>query len=178
MTFLSDVCVMGLDLSLSQSGWAVDGGSDLSYGVIKAGALRGAERLVYIRRRVYDLVQRYGPGLLVIEGYAFGARGRLADIGELGGVVRVLLHVLRLPYIVVAPTLCKKFVTGSGSAGKDAMMMYCLKHGWAETQNNNEADAVGLAKFGRCFAGVSEASWSKVQRDVVEKFLASDAGRV
>ncbi len=161
-----EVRVLGLDLSLTQSGWAAVGG-DCCWGVVKPKA-KGAERLGFVEEAVVGLLDDYRPRLAVIEGYAYGAPQGMAGIAELGGVVRLALFRAGVPYIEVAPMTAKKFVTGSGRAEKDEVMMCCLKYWGVEVRNNNAADAFGLAMFGRCYLG--QDGFLKGQEAVIRKY--------
>ena len=85
-------CVLGLDLSLTSTGWAIDAADERrKWGVIKT-ARRGASRLDYIDDAITRLVEAEMPDLVVIENYAFGNSLSLAALAELGGVVRLSLH--------------------------------------------------------------------------------------
>lgn len=161
-------CVLGLDLSLTSTGWAIDATDGRrKWGVIKT-AKRGAARLDYIDDAITRIVEQEMPDLVVIENYAFGKSQGMAVIAELGGVVRLSLHRMGYRYIAIAPATLKKFVTGKGQAEKAAMMMHCLNNWKVVIDNNNGADAFGLCQFGRCYLDSSE--FNKIQAQTVEQF--------
>lgn len=56
-----------------------------------------------------------------IEGYAFGAVGRVFNIAENGGYLKQRLWLCGIPFEVPAPTVIKKFATGKGNASKEMM---------------------------------------------------------
>jgi Holliday junction resolvasome RuvABC endonuclease subunit len=56
-----------------------------------------------------------------IEDYAFGAKGRIFNIGENTGHLKHELWRHGVKFSVVAPTQIKKFATGKGNADKQAM---------------------------------------------------------
>ena len=56
---------------------------------------------------------------VILEDYAFAAKGRVFHIGENGGILKSKLFEYDIPTITVAPTSVKKFATGSGRAQKD-----------------------------------------------------------
>lgn len=137
---------LGLDLSLTETGVCTLSGSSYSAAVIKPGAKKFEPRLRHIR----DEVSRRLDGdfdMVAIEGYAYGARNKLPDLGELGGTIRLLLHEKRVPFVVVPPNTLKLFATGKGNGGKDLMMLGIYKTWKVEFTNNNEADAYALARY-------------------------------
>jgi len=56
-----------------------------------------------------------------LEGYAYGAKGKVFHIGENVGVLKHMLWIYSIPYVEVSPTNVKKFATGKGNADKAAM---------------------------------------------------------
>lgn len=58
---------------------------------------------------------------IALEGYAFGASGRVFQIAENTGVLKYKLYQLGIPVTVVPPTEVKKYATGKGNADKNAM---------------------------------------------------------
>ena len=140
---------VGLDLSLTSTGWAVlsEATSTPSYGRVRPGKLRGEERLVRIRTDVMAVAQ--ASTLVAIEGYAFGARQGREVLGELGGVIRVALHEAGTPFIVVAPPTLKKLATGKGNAPKEAVLAAAIRKLGYPGSSNDEADALWLAHMAR-----------------------------
>lgn len=131
--------VLGLDLSLRRTGWACGPMT----GVIIPGKLDGMQRLKFVR----SAVLRMTPGItmVAVEGYSFGSRDSHAHaLGELGGVVRLALSELQLPYADIPPTCVKKFATGKGNAPKDAVFGEAIRRLGYKGADNNEADALWL----------------------------------
>lgn len=58
---------------------------------------------------------------LAIEGYAFGAVGRVFQIAENTGVLKQRMWQARKNYTAFAPSEIKKFATGKGNADKQKM---------------------------------------------------------
>ena len=56
-----------------------------------------------------------------IEGYAFGATGKVFHIAENTAILKHMFYNAGVSYETVAPTAVKKFATGKGNANKDAM---------------------------------------------------------
>lgn len=59
---------------------------------------------------------------VAIEGYAFGAVGRVFQIAENCGLLKYKLWTNNLDSVVIPPTVIKKFATGKGNANKEAMI--------------------------------------------------------
>jgi hypothetical protein len=57
-----------------------------------------------------------------IEGYAFGAVGRVFQIAENAGLFKHKLYENGVPFGVYAPTVIKKFGCGKGNANKEMMI--------------------------------------------------------
>lgn len=88
------------------------------------------------------------PELAVIEGYSYDSEGRVFQLGEAGGVIRLALVQLEIPYIEVPPSSLKLFVTGDGDASKQHMIDAVSHIYGYETDDDNEADAIGLTMWG------------------------------
>lgn len=166
--------ILGLDLSLTATGWALVWDGSPQWGVIKT-KYRGVKRLSEIRDEVRAIVQKIEPSLAVIEGYSYGSHQGMAGLAELGGVIRLLLLDMGVPYIVVAPTTNKKFATGKGNAEKDLVLKRVFQHWGADMSNNNEADAFSLAQFGRCF--INPEGFCSYQIDSVENFKKKEINK-
>lgn len=104
-----------------------------------------AERLVAIRDWLGDRISN--PFEVAMEGYAPGRKFGREMAGELGGQVKVHLWESEgmLP-LIVTPTQLKKYVTGSGGAGKNLMILGVYKRWGVEFDNDNLADAYALAR--------------------------------
>lgn len=96
--------------------------------------------------------------LVAIEGYAMNAKWGREMAGELGGHLRILLWQAGIPYIIVPPSLVKKYVTGKGVAPKDVMMMTVFKRWGYESPCNNSCDAYVLSRIAAEFAA---GGWTK-----------------
>jgi Holliday junction resolvasome RuvABC endonuclease subunit len=134
--------VVGLDLSYSGTGFAHAGGSQ------KVAPKKGAEmpscaRLLWFRETIDSLLT--GAQIVAIEGYAFGAMHSQAHkIGELGGVIRLMMWEKGIPYVDIPPTSHKKYATGAGNAKKDAVLASAIRRLGYEGSSHDEADALWL----------------------------------
>lgn len=141
--------VIGLDLSLTGTGVVVlDEYGSVRYAATLASKLRDMARLEYIRDVIGGALSKYEPRFACIEGYSMGSQaGQLASIGELGGVIKLLMYRNGFLYQIVAPTQLKKFATGKGNGAKDEVMLHVFKRWGYEAKDNNQADAFVLARI-------------------------------
>lgn len=79
-----------------------------------------------------------------VEGYAYNAVNQAFSLGEVGGMLRLVLHEHGTPYIDVPPASLKKYATGSSEADKPAMIAAAIAAGAAPC-DDNQADAYFLA---------------------------------
>jgi crossover junction endodeoxyribonuclease RuvC len=110
-------------------------------------AVTGVPRLLHIRYSLSEWIGRE-PALIVLEGYSYGSAQRAHEIGELGGIIRVELHLSAVPWAVVPPAVLKKFVTGKGNAPKDVVRLEAYKRFGIEADTGDEVEARCLALMG------------------------------
>ena len=164
------VRILALDLSLTSTGWCVDGVT----GVIKP-KVRGWERINQITSAVLDL--RQDCDLVVLEGYSYGSQGRaIVQIHGLGEIVRYKLWKAEVPYADVPPSTLKKYATGKGNAPKDAMIAAAIRRFGFEGCDNNEADAYLLWCLAREASGGPVAPVPALQREAAAKVPWPDLG--
>jgi crossover junction endodeoxyribonuclease RuvC len=146
---------MGVDTS-TKTGYVIldDEGGVANVGVLhhKPTANRFA-RFASYTKDVSELTAAYGVDVVVIEGYSFAGKFNNSLQYELGACLRMQLYKEEIPFIEVPPTSLKKFVTGKGNAKKDLMLLHVYKRWDFDTEDDNEADAYGLAQFGRALLG-------------------------
>jgi hypothetical protein len=191
--------ILGLDMSLEHTGWCLHNTKtgEHSEGVFepnpnkskKIVQILGMKRLVWLREKVSNLAL-FGHAsqadklsaevtptpciscMVFIEGYAFGAKGSSGiSLGELGGVTRLALHDLTIPYIEIPPTQLKKFVTGKGGAPKDIMLKEVYKRWGADFNDDNIADAFSLVQLGRGLTNTQEGNLLAHQKEVVSEVM-------
>jgi hypothetical protein len=64
---------------------------------------------------------------IAIEGYAFGAKGKVFHIAENTGVLKYRLHQSSIPVEVIPPSAIKKQAAGKGNANKEEMYKAFVK---------------------------------------------------
>jgi len=122
-------------------------------------------RYIELANWVVSIVQQHVVSFIVLEDYAFGANGRLTQLSENAGTLKVKLYenCPSIPLHVVAPTTMKKFATGKGTATKDIVWEsfvkeYPLATSWPSICHpraekihsplSDIADSYFLAKYG------------------------------
>lgn len=164
--------VLGLDLSLVETGYVLlENGKIKEQKLIKSkpnGKLptNELERLMKIRGQI--ILPK--TDLAVIEGLAFMARNSvsLVQLSALNYMVREHLYINRIPFLIVAPSTLKKFVTGRGNAKKDEMLLETYKRFKESFNNDNLCDAFGLAHCGSAVLGDKQYVTMKQQEEVVK----------
>jgi len=141
------VKIVGIDASLTGTGVAMLNGSLRTERI--ESKKTGVLRLIEIRDRAKEIVR--GADLVVIEGYAYAMANQAHQMGELGGVLRVMLVEAGVLWIEVNPSQVKKFATGKGNAKKEEIAVSIYKRWGREFQTNDEADAFVLVMIGRAY---------------------------
>ena len=144
---------LGIDLSLTHTGLAIlDDGKLLhrSSIITKPKGKRPVdeiERLELIIDKIVAIIEEYTPDIVAIEGIAFMASKTtaLAQLSGLNYLTRCELLRRKIPFIIVAPTSLKKFITDKGNAPKEEMMLAIYKRWGVTITDDNEADAYALA---------------------------------
>lgn len=154
-----EVRVLGIDPSLSSTGFAYEVDGQLYTGRIDPGKLRDGARLAYMRKALSEVLDHARPTIAAYEHYSFGSRGNSSNAystGELGGILKTLLWERGVDVMLVAPKSLKKTITGNGNAdqgkGKEHKpeMRAALKEKFGyDIEQNDEADAFALMLVGK-----------------------------
>ena len=159
--------IIGLDLSLTSTGYSINGNT----GTVSV-KTKGAERLFDIREDVNNILVSNNIQYACIEGYAFSARNSQSHkIGELGGAIRLLMYELQIPYVEVPPTSRAKFATGKGNAAKsEVISSISARTGilWVGSGADDECDAWILEQMLRCHMGISNFEWPKSHMEALK----------
>ncbi|WP_329272033.1 hypothetical protein [Streptomyces sp. NBC_01451] len=136
----------------------------------------GIPRLVTVNamlREHFAAIERLGQIThICYEGYSYGSKFRREELGELGCALKLALatqfpmHLERRIH-AVAPTTAKKFVTGSGRADKDKIMLAVYMRWQHEPSSNDAADAYTLARIADALA-TPEPPELKFQQEVLD----------
>lgn len=133
--------VVALDLSLTAIGVADETGTRVLSHKLPAHASEDdkCERLHSLSARV-DVVTK-DADLVGMEGYSFGSQHSHAHaLGELGGLVKVILWRRGRRYVLISPSQIKKFATGKGNATKEQVLAAAVRIK-PEIETTHEAEA-------------------------------------
>lgn len=166
--YANKLITMGIDPSLTSTGIAVNE-ETLSI----RNSLKGPERLIDIRNAVMGLVRYHMVDCVAIEHYSYASRNSQAhSIGELGGVLRVLLFELKVLAIEIPPTCRAKFATGKGNAGKpEVVSAISARTGivWNGGDGSDRCDAWVLNEMIKYKVGLSTIDWPKSHLEALDK---------
>ena len=168
--------ILGIDASLTSTGFAYRNSGELFTGLVTSGKLKGAWRLYYIREQIRLVLARAKPDLIVMEDYAQGRgpkMGVVFHIGELGGVLKTMFWESGIDVMLVAPTSLKMIISGKGNAKKPDMRQALLNTFGYDIGQDDEADAAGLMLVGELTKGlpvVSKAVRSTLRLDTLASF--------
>jgi crossover junction endodeoxyribonuclease RuvC len=158
----------GLDLSLTSTGISING----EVSVIRV-STKGVIRLNEISSKIVQLFKTNSVDCVAIEGYSFASRNSQAhSIGELGGVVRLRLWEMGVPYVEIPPTSRAKFATGRGNAAKNEVVSsVSAKTGlvFSGAGADDMCDAFLLEEMLRVHLGMGQYSWNSTQMSALDK---------
>jgi Holliday junction resolvasome RuvABC endonuclease subunit len=159
---------LGLDLSLTSTGWAMIEWYEEHWRLIDGGVIKpkmdGVERLWYIRSAVRELLpdtaSETATGYRVaMEGPSFGYAPRQTGenspgitravaTGELFGVIKTLLYRLDVPCVVIPPAKCRKVALykayAKGDISREVLKRYGVEFAHGDT---TDAFVVAVADY-------------------------------
>lgn len=143
---------LGIDQSLTATGLClIDAdGKVVAHETVDPGDLRGVERLAFVKARVVSLLARRVV-FVALEGYSYNSVGRVFELGEVGGVLRLTVFEHGLQHVVLPPASLKKFATGNPGAEKEEMIEAAKQAGF-NASDDNQADAFFLSQIARHFS--------------------------
>lgn len=166
--------VIGLDLSLTETGWAWNaiGSPGTTFepesGVFTAKNMKAGARLLWYWR----CIERIGrPHVWLIEDLPTHAKSA-GLTGQLHGAVKALAVEAEWPEpILVTAASLKTFATGRGNADKIAMVVAARDRLGYEGENDNEADAIWLCELGMRIAGMPTIKLPQTHLRALDKIV-------
>ncbi len=147
---------IGVDLSFSGTGFVSlsDDCSIITQQLISSSAKDCMEkRLIYITDAIMNLlnINTTDKFFIFMEGLSFGSKGQsMLELGGLHYLLKTKLYSIsseNISYETIPPTSLKKFITGSGQAKKELMLLKVYKKFGIEFSDNNICDAYCLARL-------------------------------
>lgn len=106
------------------------------------------ERIIQLEEGFKFIPTICGLCSIYIEGPSFSSSGQFVlQMGALHYYLRIFLLKENTEFKIIAPGELKKFVTGTGKAKKELILLKTFKKWGIEFDNNNLADAYGLARM-------------------------------
>ena len=143
--------IIGVDQSLTETGYCI---LDLNTGyrktgIIKPKKIRGVDRLNFIELQLREILILNHITRGVMEGYSYGSIGRTFELGELGGIIKMIFNKRGIPLEIVPPTVWKKEVVGKGNANKDKVKLVVSDDYGLKFNTQDECDAWCMAEYKR-----------------------------
>jgi len=169
---------LGLDLSLTGTGVVIlRDGKIIKQHLIKSKPVGDKpidelNRILKIVSEIKNEITATSIDIAVIENLAFGVKNAtsLTQLAALNYFVRnMLAHDCgyEIPFVLVAPPSLKKFITGSGNAKKDVMLIETFKRYGVTILDDNVCDAYGLAQVGLALLDGNSKAIIKLQEEVL-----------
>ena len=171
---------VGLDLSLTGTGFCLKRGSELSMETIKTTpktAVHDLARLKYIRDALMERIPE-STAMICVEDFFIPHMSSQINAAKslimLGTLVRVSLLDRGLPFYIVVSTQLKKYATGKGSGPKGLIIREIYKKWGVNAKDDNQADACVLAYIAEALF-TNPADMPKYQEETLAKIKADAA---
>lgn len=131
-------------------------------------------RIVELKNDIIKIILFHSPLIVGIEGISYGSVGRLVELGALSYFIRAEFIENNIPFIIIPPTVVKKYWTGKGSASKEMMINEALKRNISipyykkikgqQVIDDNCVDATAIASFTEDYInGIIQIEYSGVE---------------
>lgn len=148
--------IISLDLALGGTGVAFP--DQTSYLLRNPGKIpAGVPRLAWYRDALTNILWELKPDVVAFENYAFSQVNAAHKVGEFGGVMRLVCHDVKIPFVLVSAGTIKKFATGNGAAKKPEMVSAMTHKLGRQLKTEDEADALALEAL--CYHYIGEEWW-------------------
>ncbi len=145
--------ILGVDLSYSNTGFTIYDTDDKTYKVFgkQFPSKLGYNRLVVIHEAIKNILVQNDIDMVIQQNYSFGSKFNRQAMGQLGGIAKYTYSTMNIPYILIPPTVLKKFVCGKGVAQKDRVRLQAFRKWNIDFSTNDQVDSFVLAKIGQAF---------------------------
>ena len=135
---------------------------------IRPTATKDPARMIDIVKQIKAYLQPNDK--IVIEGFAYGAKGRAVDFQYgLGWLIRAMLHVEKYGYSDATPSQVKKFASNRGNAKKEDLVLPLYKKWGYEHPSDNVRDAYIMAKM--AYSMYNHEGLQLYEQDVLRKMV-------
>ena len=165
---------VGLDLSLTGTGFCQKRGDVFTIETVSTKPKdfkTDLDRLAYIR----DALLRKIPAdvrMICVEDFYVPSNkmqlGSAIKLAMLGTVIRMTLHERDIPFVIIAPSQLKKFVTGKGTGEKSMILREVFKRWGINAADDNQADATVLAYLAEALVASLTDAVPKFQIEVIK----------
>jgi crossover junction endodeoxyribonuclease RuvC len=179
---MSDIVTVGLDLSMTGTGFCIKRGDKVKLETIKTKPKEfenELERVDYIANTVLDGIPD-DVAMICVEDFFVPANkyqiGAAIQLAGLGTLVRVRLYKAGRPFFIIAPSQLKKFCTGKGTGPKSIILREVFRRWGVDAADDNQADACVLAYLAeaivkRLGGDDLDEGYIKPQKDVVKVIM-------
>lgn len=168
--------VVGLDMSLTATGFCLKQGQRLSIDTVKTTPKSAPNDLARLRLITHEMMKRIPRDvkMVCIEDYFTPSNrqqiGAAIKLVSLGTMIRMALYEAGMPFYVVAPSQIKKFATGKGVGQKSIVVREVYKRWGVDAKDDNQADATVLAYMAQAIA-LPDNSLPNYQQETITKII-------
>ena len=135
--------------------------------------LSGAARLLDLREMISRILGRLCVGspptnLVILENHSYASSNGAHQLGEWGGVLRLLIYELGIPLALVSPNGLKLYATGKHSASKEVVMSEITHRAGRTFATQDEAEAWCLGAMAADFYGFAWVKMPAKNREALE----------
>lgn len=127
--------ILAIDPSFSGCGVSLLDNGREEYFLIKTdktsrNSIEITHRILKIKQEIKEIIQKEKPDYIGLEGPSYASKSSsVIQMGALNHILRELFIEEGVDFIVVPPTVVKKYYTGKGNCGKLEMIEEAMKRG-------------------------------------------------
>lgn len=179
--FNIEPCFVGLDLSLTGTGFCLKMGNQITIETISTKPkdfANNLDRLIHIRDKLLSKIPM-SVKMICVEDFFTPSNsmqiGSAIKLAMLGTVIRIALYEKGLPFVIIAPNSLKKHITGTGAGQKSMIVREVFKKYGINAEDDNQADAVVLCAIAehiyKIRSGLNTDDMTKYQKEVTSKII-------
>lgn len=115
---------------------------------IDSSTLTDMPRLSFYRNKIKEFIVKYQVTEAILEGYSMGSKGQgVTGLAELGGIIRMMLYDMNIPYVQSPPYNAKAYISGISVAEKEIIIESILEKYNLHIEDDNIADSFSMANM-------------------------------